>query len=92
MLIFTPVIFVSAQHSLQLVALSPISGSYLLALIVLPQLDVYTTLHAITNFSHTRSVPGTAALLNHPLWPAYNVSLIAMKLILYKIQMKWRAQ
>ena len=88
MFIFTPVIFLSAQHSLQLIALSPISGSYLLALIVLPKLDVYTALHAITNFSHTRS---SAALLSHPLWPVYNVCLVATKLILLKIQMKWRA-
>jgi len=35
MFIFTPVIFLSAQHSLQLIALSPISDSYLLVLIVL---------------------------------------------------------
>jgi len=36
MLIFTPAIFPSsAQHSLQLIALTQINGSYLLALIVL---------------------------------------------------------
>ena len=55
MLIIAPVIFTSAQHSLQLVTLFWINGSYLLALMVLPYLDVYTSLHAITiTFRHMK--------------------------------------